>query len=355
MPRVLITGGCGFIGSNCAAGLAARGFDIVALDNLSRRGSEYLSRRVMERGVSFVRGDVRNPADLEGLTGDFDLLIECCAEPSVLAGARGDGARYLLDVNLLGAINCFEWARVRRVPVIFLSTSRVYPYDVINSCQYTEMPTRFELAEGVHGVTSSGVSTEMPLTGRRSLYGASKLSAEFILQEYAAQYDLPAVINRCGVIAGPWQMARADQGVFTFWMAQHYFKRDLKYIGFGGAGRQVRDLLHVDDLVCLIAAQAAQLMTGDKRPRGDVYNAGGTSSISLSLMEATALCAQLTGNPIAIGCDAQERPADVRWFVTDNGETGAAFDWKPRHSAPGIMQDIFEWINRNESLLKEIL
>ena len=86
------------------------------------------------------------------------------------------------------------------------------------------------------------------LAGARTLYGATKLAAEHLL----AEYDVPWVVNRCGVIAGPWQMGKVDQGVFTYWALAHHFGRDLRYIGYGGTGKQVRDLLHVDDLVELV-------------------------------------------------------------------------------------------------------
>src|SRR5690606_37641735 len=87
------------------------------------------------------------------------------------------------------------------------------------------------------------------------LYGATKLSAEHMIEEFADSFGLAAVINRCGVIAGPWQMGKVDQGVFSWWLLSHLFGRDLAYIGHGGTGKQVRDLLHIDDLVDLVSLQ----------------------------------------------------------------------------------------------------
>ncbi|OQA58379.1 MAG: CDP-paratose 2-epimerase [Candidatus Omnitrophica bacterium ADurb.Bin277] len=353
--RILITGGCGFIGSHLAVDLTCQGFEVTALDNLSRRGSEILlQQRVNACGAGFIRGDVRIPEDLRKVPGRYDLLIECSAEPSVLMGTKGEDARYLLDVNLQGAINCFEWARERRTPVIFLSTSRVYPYDKINACRYQETETRYELLEGCPGVHPDGVSAEMPLQGVRSLYGASKLGAELILQEYAFQYKLPAIIDRCGVVAGPWQLGKADQGVFAFWMAKHYFRGPLNYIGFGGTGKQVRDLLHVQDLADLIGTQARILMNGAAPFYGEVFNAGGSRFSNLSLFEATNLCARLTGNAVAVGSIPECRPADMIWYLTDNGNTGEIFDWKPRRAVKEIFEDIFLWMRENEAEARKI-
>ena len=354
MKRILITGGCGFVGSSLALDLARRGYQVTAFDNLSRRGADILLKRVLAHGVSFVRGDVRRSQDLAGLGQDFALIIACCAEPSALVGSDGRDARYLLDVNLQGAINSFEWARERRVPVLFISSSRVYPYDRINAFRYEETATRFELTEACEGAGSHGISTDMPLKGRRSLYGAAKLSAEVILQEYAAQYDLPAVINRCSVIAGPWQLGRPDQGIFAYWMAAHYFRRPLNYIGFGGQGKQVRDLLHVDDFAELVARQAEGLIGDTPRFRGDVFNVGGSGYADLSLREATEICARLTGHCIDIGSVAQSRPADMIWYRTDNQRTLQAFDWQLKHSAVNVLEDIFQWLRANEADCRKI-
>lgn len=353
--HILITGGSGFVGSNLAVDLLARGYKVTVLDDLSRRGSEILlEKRILPHGIPFVRGDVRIPADLGSLKGTFDLLIECSAEPSVLAGTESQGARRLLDINLQGAIHCFEWARERHVPVLFLSTSRVYPYERLNACLYRETETRFELDEGCEGVGPRGVRAEMPLHGIRSLYGASKLCAELILREYAVQYDLPAIIDRCGVIAGPWQLGKVDQGVFTFWLAHHYFKKPLQYIGFGGTGKQVRDLLHVQDLAALVAKQVESLVADKPAYRGEIFNVGGSNHSSLSLREATDICGQLTGNSMAIGSVLEPRPADMIWYVTDNGRTEQVFDWRPKSTARKILEDTFSWLKDHEADFKKI-
>jgi CDP-paratose 2-epimerase len=353
--HILITGGCGFIGSHLAVDLAARGYTVTVLDNLSRPGTEILlEKRIRPENIKFVRGDVRRSEDLPKLGGTFSVMIECSAEPSVLAGTREEDARRLLDINLQGAINCFEWARAHRVPVLFLSSSRVYPYNKLNACHFRETETRFELVQGCEGVTPRGVQVEMPLSGVRSLYGASKLCAELILREYAAQYDLPAIIDRCGVIAGPWQLGKVDQGVFTFWLAQHYFKKPLKYIGFGGMGKQVRDLLHVQDLVDLVAKQV-ECLVGDKPAyRGEIFNVGGSHYSNLSLREATDICKELTGHSMAIGAASESRPADIIWYITDHGRTEQVFGWEPKRPPRKILEDTFEWLRDHEADFRKI-
>ena len=314
---VLITGGAGFVGSNLAIALAERhpAWRITVLDNLYRRGSELNLPRLEEAGVAFVRGDVREPGDLAA-AGAPDLIIECSAEPSVMSGTgdRGDTS-YLLHTNLTGAYNCLELARSTGGAMIFLSTSRVYPLRTLSGLGLVETDSRFELAEeqALAGVSAAGISEDAPLAGPRTLYGATKLAAELLIEEYREAFGVRAVVDRCGVIAGPWQMGKVDQGVFTHWMLSHHFGLPLNYIGFGGAGKQVRDLLHVDDLVDLVDRQAQDPEGWD----GSILNVGGGRECSLSLLETTELCRRITGREVPIGSESETRAGDVPLYISD--------------------------------------
>jgi CDP-paratose 2-epimerase len=347
---ILITGGCGFIGSSIAIRLAGLGHRVTCFDNLLRRGSEILLNRVREHGCTFVHGDIRNGEDFDKVKEGHTLLIECSAEPSVLVGTQGHEARGLINTNLFGSVNCFEYARTHRLSVIFLSTSRVYPYDTLDGLPYEEHETRFDYSGSKPGVSAAGVSVEYPLAGYRSLYGATKLSSELLLKEYSKNFGIPSIINRCGVVSGPWQLGKADQGVFAFWLAYHYFKKDLSYIGFGGKGKQVRDLLHIDDLIDLTLKQIERL----GNHFGTVFNAGGGRFSNLSLQETTAHCLRITGNKVSIGSNVQNRPGDVRWYLTDNGTTGGEFNWKPTRTPEVILTDIHSWVAKNETDCKRI-
>src|SRR3954454_5775205 len=213
--RVLITGGSGFVGANLGIGLAERHPDwqITAFDNLKRRGEELNIPRLRAAGIRFVHGDVRSQADLLALD-PVDAIVESSAEPSPLAGVDGS-PDYVVQSNLVGAYNCLELARRDGAQFLFMSTSRVYPYGALDELPYRESETRFELTE------REGIAEDFPLDGPRTLYGATKLAAELLVTEYAATAGLPTAINRCGVIAGPWQMGKVDQGVFTYWLLAH--------------------------------------------------------------------------------------------------------------------------------------
>ena len=160
MNSILVTGGAGFVGSCLALELRRHreGVSVVALDNLKRRGSELNLPRLREAGVEFLHGDIRSQEDLEAV-GEVDLILECSAEPSVLSGYGGSPA-YVLNTNLTGSINCFELARKHGAGVIFLSTSRVYPFAAINGLTYVEQETRFALdaAQTVPGASARGAA-----------------------------------------------------------------------------------------------------------------------------------------------------------------------------------------------------
>ncbi len=353
MRRVLVVGGCGFVGSSVAIALAERRADwqLIAFDNLRRRGSELNLSRLREAGVDFVHGDVRERDDLSALER-VDAIVECSAEPSVLAG-YGSSPEYAVRTNLLGAFHCLELARRDGAQFVFLSTSRVYPIGRLLELHLREEETRFELEDEqpVVGASGRGISERFPLEGGRSIYGATKLAAELLITEYAAAYGLATVIDRCGVIAGPWQMGRVDQGVFTHWVLSHLFGRELSYIGFGGEGRQVRDLLHVADLADLIERQLYEPETW----AGCTLNVGGGRAGSLSLRETTDLCRELTGRAVPIMPELTERPADVPIYLSDCTQLFDRTDWRPSRSPREVVADIVTWASGHERLLRDAL
>jgi CDP-paratose 2-epimerase len=352
MQTVLVTGGAGFVGSAMALGLKASYPEsrVIALDNLKRRGSELNLRRFREAGIEFIHGDIRNPEDLDPHLLAPSLILECSAEPSVLAGYSSPG--YMLQTNLVGTINCLELARKSGADFLFFSTSRVYPIERLCHLHYVETATRFQLTEqDVPGSSPAGIAEDFPLAGARSLYGATKLASELLITEYAAAYGLNTVINRCGVLTGPWQMGKADQGVFALWMLAHYFERSLKYIGFGGSGKQVRDFLHIADLVDLVRVQLQRL----DQLQGEIFNVGGGANHALSLLETTHLCQEISGHAIAIQASEEDRPGDIPIFVTDIGKVSNRLGWQPQRDARKTLTDIYEWIDQRADLLRQIL
>jgi CDP-paratose 2-epimerase len=325
--------------------------EVIAVDNLRRRGSELNLPRLRVAGVRFEHADVRDPVDLDAM-GPVDAIVECSAEPSALAGRDGSTS-YVVDSNLGGAHHCLELARRYHAAFVFLSTSRVYPVATQRALQLEERETRFELAaeQPVAGASEHGIAEDFPLDGARTLYGATKLAAELLVSEYRDAYGVSATVNRCGVIAGPWQMGRVDQGVFSHWVLAHHFGRPLTYIGFGGTGKQVRDLLHVDDVVDLVELQLLDRDHWD----GFTANVSGGRDCSLSLVETTSICQELTGNEVEIGADPTTRPGDVPVYLGDCSRLFEHTSWRPTRGARRVLADIHSWVADNEEALAAAL
>jgi CDP-paratose 2-epimerase len=347
----LITGGCGFVGSALALCLRRRfpTAKVIALDNFHRNGSRLNEGRLRDTGVDVVEADVRNRDALIGV-GPCDLVIDAAAEPSVMAG-RGDDVSYVVDTNLGGTLNALECARLWKARFIFLSTSRVYPVEALRAIRLREAAERFEIAadQVLPGISVAGIAEGFPVDGARTLYGATKFASEIMVREYAAQFGLDAVVNRCGVIAGPWQMGKVDQGVIALWVASHIFGKPLKYIGYDG--RQVRDVLHIDDLATLIEMQVRR----GAPLAGAVYTVGGGREISCSLRELTNLCRERTGVRMDISGDPRVRDGDVPLYITDAARVRVAFGWAPERSVRDVVADIAGWIQDAPDTLRPIL
>lgn len=349
---LLITGGAGFVGSSLGLHWKAihPGSRVIALDNLKRRGSELNLPRLKKAGIEFVHGDVRNPADLAALPR-IDALVECSAEPSVMAGYDG-GTRYVVDTNLLGTVNCLELVARDKADLVFLSTSRVYPIETINgACALSNGRFAPKPDHGVAGFTERGISEAFPLHGVRSLYGTTKLASELLIAEYAAIHGFRQVVDRCGVIAGPWQMGKTDQGFIILWLSRHLWKIPLKYTGYGGQGAQVRDALHVQDLCDLVTLQ----LTDMDRVNGQVLNAGGGAGNADSLRGFTERCARITGNRIEVGADPNDRPGDLKFYVTDNSRISQLTGWSPQRDLDTLLTDSLAWLKQHDEQLRVIL
>jgi CDP-paratose 2-epimerase len=351
--RILITGGAGFVGSNLALSFKRDrpSATVIAFDNLKRRGSEIALSRLRAGGVEFMHGDIRSVDDLTS-AGPASILVESSAEPSVHAGYGGD-PNYLVQTNLFGAANCLEYARRHGSDFVFLSTSRVYSIDALRTLPLDQNDSRFFLRPGVQqpGMSAAGVSEAFCLSGHRSLYGTTKLAAELLVEEYRAMYGLRAVINRCGVISGPWQMGKVDQGFVVLWLSRHLFGGPLSYMGFGGHGLQVRDVLHVDDLYDLIVRQ----LNGLDECSGFSFNVGGGMARSVSLRELTSMSQELSGRTIELGHVAETRHADVPFYVSDYQAVTRMTGWRPKRSLDQLLEDVWRWLVDERTKLEPIL
>jgi CDP-paratose 2-epimerase len=293
---------------------------------------------------------------LANLPSGIELVCDTSAQPSVVAGY----ANPLFDItnNGLGAIRILEYIRERRLPLIFWSSNRVYGADRLNALPHRETPTRFEYdpdswnhlpmedrPAGFHPL--HGVSEEFSVDGgQRSIYGLSKLIADAACQEYAQAYDLPIVVNRFGVISGIGQFGHAEQGWVVWWAIAHWFKLPLTYLGW--QGKQVRDILFVEDMLSSMTRQIAQLASF----RGEVFNLGGGAANAISLCEATKCMQEMSSRSTSISISDQPRKGDIVLYWTDNRKAAQKLGWRPQTNLRTGFTQIFDWIRDNEGELR---
>ena len=333
--RILVSGVCGFVGSELALGFRKAGHEVCGFDNFSRRGSELNRPRIEEAGVEFWKGDVRNEADLERVRG-IDWVIAAAANPSVLAGVDGKtGSKELLEHNLWGTVNLLEVCKREQAGLILLSTSRVYSIDALCALPVVAKDGAFALPEALAAVGPQGVTEEFSTAAPISLYGASKLASEQIALEYGSAFGFPVWVNRCGVMAGAGQFGKPDQGIFSYWIHSWAQRAPLKYIGFGGTGHQVRDCLHPHDLLALLLKQMAAGARAGRR----ILNVGGGAASTRSLRQLSDWCGREFGAH-EVAADLSPRPFDLPWVVLDAACAGQEWDWRPEKTVDEICQEI---------------
>lgn len=347
--KILITGIAGFVGSRLATFLKQHvaQVQIIGIDNLSRRGSETNLPLLKELGCQFIHGDIRVKDDVQDLP-DVDWIVDCAANPSVLAGING-GTSQLVQHNLAGTLNLLEKCRTSKAGFILLSTSRVYAIDDLNALPLKEGNTRFELSLErplPHGFTPNGVTEKFPTSAPVSIYGATKLASEVMALEYALTFDFPIWINRCGVIAGPGQFGKIDQGIFSFWIYNWMLGKPLGFIGYGGEGKQVRDLMHPEDLGHLLLKQLAHGHNKGEKPH--ILNLGGGNNGSFSLRELNDYCKDRFKTEKVIGSAKETRPFDLPYYVTDTSLASTAWGWKATKSKFAILDEIADWATENK-------
>lgn len=349
--KILITGGCGFIGSSLAKALSTQ-HEIIVLDNFYRKGSQFHKQSLKKLGIEIIEGDIRNPKDFPHTK--VDTVIACASEPAVLTGHQADSPAFLLETNLNGTVNTLEHCRKNQAHLLFLSTSRVYSIPKLNKIKIKETGTRFVYLppQKQKGVNKNGINSRFPTQpGIKSFYGASKLCAEIIAQEYSHTYNIPLTINRLGVVTGPGQLARPDQGIFAFWLWKHLLNQPLSYIGYGGTGLQTRDLLDIDDLNNLLEEQ----ISDPEKWNQWLSNVGGGLENSLSLQETTTLAREITGNAPEIKKDPETRPMDIPWYITDNSRLTSKTNWEPKTSKEETLRKTGEWLQENQKELQKFL
>ncbi|WP_298439781.1 GDP-mannose 4,6-dehydratase [Geobacter sp.] len=336
--KLLITGGCGFLGSNLAAHALVRGDELVVFDNLYREGSAENLRWLRGQGnFRLIHGDIRNHNDVAQAVREtrpeaiFHLAGQVAMTTSI-ANPRMD-----FEVNAVGTHNLLEAVRsyVPDAPVIYSSTNKVY--GDLEQYSYRETDTRYECID-----RPAGFDETTPLEFH-SPYGCSKGAADQYMLDYARIFGLRTVVFRHSSMYGGRQFATYDQG-WVGWFCQKGVEAkrgELKEpFSISGTGKQVRDVLHAEDMIRLYFAALERIGAA----RGEVFNIGGGMKNSLSLLELFALLEELTDAKL-IFCKLPPRESDQRVFVADIGKAASLLGWEPKVSTREGVKRMVEWVS----------
>jgi CDP-paratose 2-epimerase len=337
--RILITGGCGFVGSNLAVFLKKKiiGSKIFSLDNFSRKGSRINKGRLKKNNIENFNLNISSKK-IQNLP-KFDFIIDCCAEPAIEESIKNPNK--VFNSNLVGTFNLLKKIRIDNTKLIFLSSSRVYSIKELNKISKNKNiknKIRSKLK------VDHSFSTNSPV----SLYGFSKLASEMLIKEFNYMHNIKYIINRFGVIAGPWQFGKVDQGFVSLWVERHMNKKKLTYMGYGGHGNQVRDLIHIEDVCEIILKQIRKMNI----IFNESFDIGGGLKNSISLKELTKKCQNLTKNRIKILKRTKTSIFDIPYFVTNNNKIKKMYNWFPKRNVNQIIFDIHTWLKENKKLLK---
>jgi len=331
----LITGGCGFIGSNIAIFLKNKinKLTIHSLDNLSRNSSKINLDRLRKNKIKNFNINISNKSKINSLI-KYDFIIDCCAEAAVEASKLE--TERVFFTNLVGTFNILEKAKKDKSKIIFLSTSRVYSIKEILSKAKNINKKKYNFK------INENFSKKSPI----SLYGFTKLSSEKLIEEYSFSNNIKFIINRFGVVSGPWQFGKQDQGFISLWLWRFINKKKLNYIGFGGLGNQVRDVIHVHDVSELILQQIKKI----KKINNKIFNVGGGLKNTISLKELTAKSRKITNNNVNVGRIKKTSNYDIPYYVTDNKKIYSFYQWRVKRDIDTIIKETFEVLVKHKKM-----
>lgn len=337
--NILVTGGAGFIGSNYVDRLLKRGEQVTIFDNLSRAGAtrnlDWLEKTHGKNSFKLVIGDIRNQQAIQTTAKDADVILHLAAQVAVTTSVTDPRTDF--EINALGTFNVMEAARLsgREPIVLYASTNKVY--GGMEDAEIVEQNGRYAYADYPLGVPESR-SLDF-----HSPYGCSKGCGDQYVRDYSRIYGLRTVVFRQSCIYGLRQFGIEDQG-WVAWFVIAAVKG--LPITIYGDGKQVRDVLFIDDLLDIYDLALANIDTA----AGEAYNIGGGSQFTISIWgEFGPMLEKLLGRPIPTA-SGDWRPGDQRVYVSDIRKAEASLGWKPKISVEEGVKRLFDWVNSNREL-----
>jgi CDP-paratose 2-epimerase len=338
--KLLITGGCGFLGSNLASDSMFRGDEVLIFDNLSRNGSRKNLEWLQAQGkVSFEHGDIRNQNDINRVVNLFkpDAIFHLAGQVAMTTSITNP--RMDFEINALGTLNLLEAVRAY-VPysiVVYSSSNKVY--GDLMQFNYEETKVRYKCIEKPNGFDET---TQLNF---QSPYGCSKGSADQYMLDYARIFGLKTVVFRHSSMYGGRQFATYDQG-WVGWFCQKAFesknfKKGSEFT-ISGNGKQVRDVLHGEDMKRLYFAALQNI----EKAKGQAFNIGGGFENSLSLLELFQILENVSGVKLRY-TQLEVRESDQKVFIADISKARRILNWEPKISSIDGVQRMFNWVEEN--------
>ena len=187
------------------------------------------------------------------------------------------------------------------------------------------------------------------IQGPKTIYGLTKLTSEMLIEEFSYAFGIKYIINRCGVISGPLQFGKQDQGFLSLWIWRHLNKKKIKYIGYGGFGNQIRDVLHIYDLCSLILIQIKKI----NKITNKLFTVGGSKKSYTSLKQLTNICEKITKNKLKSQKITKTSIYDIPYFITDNKLVTKTFGWKPKRDIFEVVYDTYLWLKNNKTKINK--
>jgi len=241
----------------------------------------------------------------------------------------------VFNTNLIGTFNILKKCKKDKSNLIFLSSSRVYSINKLRKLKKNK----------------SLINEKFDTSGPKSIYGFCKYSSEHLIKEFSFMYKIKYIINRFGVISGPWQFGKQDQGFVSRWVWKHMNKKKFYYIGFGGKGSQIRDVIHISDVCKLIGLEIKKI----NNIHNFTINVGGGRKNAISLKNLTKICQKVTFNKIKIFSKKNTSVYDIPYYVTDNSKVQKIYKWKPEKKILHIVQDVYKWMILNKKILRKYI
>lgn len=336
--KIFITGGAGFIGINAAKHFLENGDSVTIYDNFSRKGGKNnisWLQSISPTPPTVVTGDIRDFAELKKHVRDVDVILHLAGQVAVTTSV--ENPRDDFENNALGALNVLEAVRLSKANPIFVYSSTNKVYGGLDNLKIREKKTRYAFVNHPYGVN------EEQNLDFHSPYGCSKGASDQYVRDYHRIYGLNTIVFRQSCIYGPRQFGIEDQG----WVAWFIIAATLgKKIGIYGNGKQVRDLLYIDDLV-----RAYDLaITNINKTKGQIYNIGGGPKNTISVWRELQPLLEEHFNKKIPASFSKTRPGDQPIFIADIGKAKKDFGWEPRVGVKEGVRKLYDWVQENKKL-----